>query len=477
MANLRAHRDENGKITAYYIRVYRGRDAEGQQLKPFSMVFDVSPTWSETTARKRAEAAAAVFEEQCKSGLVSDSKQTFSEYAKYVLELKVKNKEIKHSTYIRYLEFLERINPEIGYYKLKDLTAQQLNKLYIKLKEDGSVSETATAKIKLSKVIADKKLGSTANTQLLEDIRSGKPLSATRIANYACIAQSTVSQMLNGESVKKEKAEAVSAVLGYPVDSLFSINAEIKELSNKTILEHHHLISSILTQAEKESLVATNVAAKASPPKVIKKEVEFYEPEMVKRILQAIDNDPIYWETLAKVIIYSGARRGEILGLRHQDIDFLNKRIYICQNLQYAADIGIYIDTTKTTETRWVSLPDNVINRIQDYMSWKKENDIILSDKWKSSDLLFVNFNGDPYHPDSVTDWFANLEKKYDLPHIHPHAFRHSIASALIFNKVDPVSVSKRLGHANVSTTTNIYAHVFAAAEKQNSDIISSLYG
>ena len=63
-------------------------------------------------------------------------------------------------------------------------------------------------------------------------------------------------------------------------------------------------------------------------------------------------------------------------------------------------------------------------------------------------------------HPDSVTDWMNKFSKRHELPHINPHAFRHTMASMLYFNGVDSVSISKRLGHAQVSTTANIYAHV-----------------
>jgi len=76
-----------------------------------------------------------------------------------------------------------------------------------------------------------------------------------------------------------------------------------------------------------------------------------------------------------------------------------------------------------------------------------------------------------------VTDWFSKLEKRYDLPHIHPHALRHSMASLLIFEGVDAPSIAKRLGHATPITTETIYAHVFQAAEQRNSDIVSKLYG
>lgn len=78
--------------------------------------------------------------------------------------------------------------------------------------------------------------------------------------------------------------------------------------------------------------------------------------------------------------------------------------------------------------------------------------------------------------PCCVTDWLAKFSKRHGLPHINPHAFRHTMASMLYFNGVDSVSISKRLGHAQVSTTANIYAHVMEAADKKNVDILADVF-
>lgn len=76
----------------------------------------------------------------------------------------------------------------------------------------------------------------------------------------------------------------------------------------------------------------------------------------------------------------------------------------------------------------------------------------------------------------SVTVWLAKFSKRHGLPHINPHAFRHTMASMLYFNGVDSVSISKRLGHAQVSTTANIYAHVMEAAVQRNADILADVF-
>lgn len=79
-------------------------------------------------------------------------------------------------------------------------------------------------------------------------------------------------------------------------------------------------------------------------------------------------------------------------------------------------------------------------------------------------------------HPDSMTDWLSKFSKRHGLPHINPHAFCHTMASMLYFNSVDGVSISKRLGHAQVSTTANIYAHVMEEADQKNADILAEIF-
>ena len=98
MANLLERRNKDGVLTSYTIRAYRGRDAEGKLLKPYTTSFKVDPKWSEKTARKKAEAYAIIFEKECKEGTLSDSNKRFDEYCKYVLDLKEQRQMVKRST-------------------------------------------------------------------------------------------------------------------------------------------------------------------------------------------------------------------------------------------------------------------------------------------------------------------------------------------------------------------------------------------
>ena len=83
-----------------------------------------------------------------------------------------------------------------------------------------------------------------------------------------------------------------------------------------TSLEHHRLIHTILAQAEKEMLVPYNAADKAFPPKSSRKEVNYFQPEDISRIMDALETEPIKWRAITELLIVTGCRRGEIMGLK-----------------------------------------------------------------------------------------------------------------------------------------------------------------
>lgn len=249
------------------------------------------------------------------------------------------------------------------------------------------------------------------------------------------------------------------------------------KLSAKTVLEHHRLISTVLEQAVKDCFIPFNIASRAILPKVTHKEVSYFQPEEVYLIREALEKESIKWKTLIHLFLITGARRGEILGLKWDKVDFDNNRIFICNSVLYSSDRGIYEDTPKTeTSKRYISLPHQTMQLLNEYNLWQKKEKFRLGIYYENQNFIFSQSNGKPMHPDSVTDYFKKFSKKYNLPHINPHAFRHTMASMLYFNGVDSVSISKRLGHAQVSTTANIYAHIIEEADRNNADILSDIF-
>lgn len=392
MANIQERRNKAGKLISFSIRVHRGRDANGRQLKPYTTTFEVQPTWKEETARKKAEAFASVFEKECREGIKADNRQRFDGYCDYVIKLK-EQRGIKHSTVVRYKELTKRIYPQIGHIKLCDLRVDHLNELYTLLSADG------------------------------ENKKTGGKLSA------------------------------------------------------KTITEHHRLISTVLEQAFKERLIVFNVARQAVLPRIEKKEVNHFQPEHIQAIRDALENEPLKWRMLVDLLIMTGARRGEILGLKWDKVDFNKNQIHICNNILYSSERGIYEDTPKTEKSkRYITLPTEITAELRKYQVEQQKEFLNAGILFNVKGFVFSQATGEPMHPDSVTNYLKKFEKKYQLPHINAHAFRHTMASILFFNRVDSVTISNRLGHAQVSTTANIYAHVIEEADQRNADILSDIF-
>ena len=113
---------------------------------------------------------------------------------------------------------------------------------------------------------------------------------------------------------------------------------------------------------------------------------------------------------------------------------------------------------------------------LRQYRTWQNTERLRLGEYYQDQGFVFAQDTGGPMHSDSVTTWLARFSKRHGLPHVNAHAFRHTMASMLYFNGVDSVSISKRLGHAQVSTTANIYAHVMEAADKKNADILADVF-
>lgn len=138
---------------------------------------------------------------------------------------------------------------------------------------------------------------------------------------YSSKIPHTLNAILRGDSVTYDNAEKLAKYLGYSVCELFTVEDKFKPLSDKTILEHHRLASMILALAEKEQLIPYNPAAKATPPKVAKKEADYYQPEEVAEILKALENAPVKWKAMTYILIDTGCRRGELMGLQWKCID------------------------------------------------------------------------------------------------------------------------------------------------------------
>lgn len=244
-------------------------------------------------------------------------------------------------------------------------------------------------------------------------------------------------------------------------------------LSPKSILEHHRVISAILAQAVKEGILTINTAQRATPPKMQKREVKTLEVEEIQAVLEALKSEPLKWRVCVELMIATGARRGEILGLRWEYVDWQENRLFLCENRVYTPETGAISTTLKTGESRHVSVSTSVMKLLK---RWRVEQaSTFLKLGVVPSGYVLTAEDGGPMHPDSPTDWLAKFAKRHDLPPLHPHLFRHAQASLLIAQGVDVLTISKRLGHSRTSTTLDIYGHALAKSDKRACEVLDGL--
>ncbi|MCL2387851.1 MAG: site-specific integrase [Defluviitaleaceae bacterium] len=264
-----------------------------------------------------------------------------------------------------------------------------------------------------------------------------------------------------------------------------------KGLSGKTILHHHRLISVILGDAYKQEYILRDISTLVTPPKATQKEVSYLDEQDAQKLCNALLNVPPKWKTALLLLLYTGIRRGELVGLEWSDIDFEGKTITIRRTVQYITgekyhwkdefDVlhkGQLIEKkpkTKSSE-RCIAVDNGVIGLIVEYRRWWEEQKTNNGHRWISTEKLFIQDNGGVMHPDSITDYTNKFFKKHDLPKFSPHSLRHTNISLMIAAGVDIKSVSSRAGHSNVTTTGNIYIHQIQSANARAAEAIAGIF-
>lgn len=455
MATIEKYSGQDG--LTYRISVSAGFDTQGKRIR-HRMNYKPTPGMTERQIQKAVQRAAADFERSIEQDFALDNRQTFAGYAEYVLDLKQRTG-TKARTLDRYRDMMVRINQAIGHIKLADLRPQHLNSFYKNLAEPGIRIGGGSARAKIDMVAWLKK----------------NKLSRGKLAEKAGISAATVGVAVNGESIKIEKAQAIAQAMEKKVDDVFKVEKNMEPLADKTILEHHRLISTILAQAEKEMLVPYNAAAKATPPRISKKGPNYFQPETISAILEALESEPLKWRLITHLLIVTGCRRGEIMGLKWEKVDFENNRVKIDRALVSSKSKGVFEETTKTSDIRHLSLPRETMDLLRQHKREQLRLQLANGDRWVHTGYVFTQDNGDHMNPDSITGWLKDFSARHGLPHINPHAFRHTVASVLLANGTDIVTVSKQLGHASITTTENFYSHIIEENKAKAADCIADV--
>ena len=247
-----------------------------------------------------------------------------------------------------------------------------------------------------------------------------------------------------------------------------------RPLSRKTAVHHLSFISDVFSYALRMDVVNDNPCRKVTIPKAETKEKNIYTLEELEQLLTLLETAPLKYRLFFTMVLYTGFRRSEMLGLEWKDIDWDNRIISVRRTSNYTSERGIYTDTTKTKKSqRSRRYPQLIFDFLQAYKAEQDEERAKIGNKWIDHDRIFVKWNGLPMNNGTPYLWLDEFCEEHNLPFYGLHSFRHAHASILIHAGVDVATVSADLGHSTSVTTLGIYVHEFQEAQARTSDIIA----
>lgn len=411
MASYRPRKNKAGEIISYEIRVSRGYDPVTRKaLKPYTMTWPRPDGWSDNKVKKELERVAGAFQAACERG-------------------EILTKEEQKALALEQAEQAKREQAE----QERKPTFAQYAEMFIREK----TATFAPSTIENYRIVL-KKAAAVFGDMKMEDITN------LTIKQYINDLQTNGKNDFNGQL-----------------------------LAHKTILKHYIVLHALFANAVENEVIAISPMQNMKRPRprkdeTAKKAVVYTESE-VQYIIECLNQEPLKWKALVMFAIDSGCRRGEIVGLKWSEIDFRTGKTNIIRNAQYTAGRGTYISTPKNRKNRIIYLNPPVLAVLAE---WKRQQTLLYFGQGiPNSGYCFTQDNGEMMNPQAPTSYLQRFGKKYNLPGIHPHALRHSMATLSIANGADIVSVSEKLGHSNTSITLDVYSHANEEAQRRANEV------
>jgi len=243
-----------------------------------------------------------------------------------------------------------------------------------------------------------------------------------------------------------------------------------KPLSPKTIRNIWLNLSSAMERAVIDEQIKKNPCEYTELPSREKYEAEVFDQGEIQEFLQAVTGTDL--EVPMYIEICLGLRRGELLGLKWKHIDFEHSKMTICENL---VEVGTEL-ITKSPKTRsgirTLEIPPTLLEKLYQARKHYLERKLKYGADFHDGDYVVCKENGEPYKPDSYSLKYRRFIKARGLKQIRFHDLRHTNATLMLEQGISPKVAQQRLGHADFSTTMNIYSHVLESVDKQAADTI-----
>lgn len=241
-------------------------------------------------------------------------------------------------------------------------------------------------------------------------------------------------------------------------------------LSPRTVRYLHTVLKIALNQAEAWEMVANNAAQHVKPPRVPGHEIVALDEQQARTLQNAAVGEAN--EALYMVAVTMGCRRGEILALRWQDIDLDKKTLRVRHTLQRQDGKPVLSEPKSERSRRVLTMPEMLIGKLKQH----RREMMALGRGWKPDDFVFSSRCGEPLDAGNLNREYKKLLKKAGLPDVTFHSLRHTAASMLMEQGVDPLTVMYFLGHSNPNVTLSIYCHVSSKQKRGAAEKIDAVY-
>lgn len=465
MANITKRVNKDGS-TSYRVKISAGVGANGRYVYR-SATFTPPPKLTVRQTEKAVQEFARDFEQRVQKGLFAEADLTVDGLAeKWMREYCVP--QLKPHTVEDYRKLLPRVSAAIGHIKLSKLQPGHLQEFYNQLAQPG-IREDGKYKAKAAFIKAFPK--------------------GTRLAllEASGVSKCTLTEAMCGRNISKRSAEKIASAAGWAFTKAFS-SSSADTLSANSQRHYHLMLSSMFSTAVRWQLMDANPCERVTPPKLAETDVEFLDETQIANLLAALPDAPVQLSVIVQLALFTGARRGEICGLRWADLDLNAGVLAVNRNLSFIAHKGMIFDFPKTKKSRrCIKLSDDCIALLKDYRQWQMRERLKVGTYWKKkitieggktvkNDLLFTKPDGTPMDPNLVSSWFPKFLREHGLPPCRFHSLRHSNAALLIAAHVPATTVAGRLGHAQVSTTTNIYAAMIRSSDAAAADALGNVF-
>lgn len=280
------------------------------------------------------------------------------------------------------------------------------------------------------------------------------------------------SEVVNGRIIPALGSQKLSAVSPVHVQELYA-DCLKAGLSSTTVALYHNVLHRALDQAVKWRMLQRNVCDAVDPPRESNPEMKTWTAEQARSFLRLSAEDDL--AALWLLALNTGIRRGELLALRWQDIDFERGALAIRRTLTQGTDGLTFGEPKSKAGRRSLALPDVCIDALRTHRVKQLEKRLSIGAVWIDTDLVFERGDGTLLHPNTLLRAFFRLTATAGLTRIRFHDLRHTAATLMLANGEHPKIVQERLGHADISMTLNRYSHVTMDMQRDAADRLAKL--